>query len=192
MSERSSPLFHLEFLQKTREESKYKLKGKQELARVTIMSNTVTQQDWTVNIPRIIFSSLGSRVRTGGASIWSISWSSQIMLSSQRPYTNSSLSMGKMENQGGSSSWDAAYTQIKITIHKIKRHFYIEKNAWRMHCLYIKVKKCNSPWLSWLLFSRLEPEIKGILGMGGGVGGTIWELLLVRPEKLFFAIISLF
>lgn len=68
-----------------------------------------------LNIPRMMFSSLGSRVRTGGISKWSIDWSSQIMLSSQRPYTSSSLSMGKMENQGQSSSWEAVEEQTKPT-----------------------------------------------------------------------------
>jgi len=54
--------------------------------------------------------SLGLRVRTGGARKWGMAWSSQMMLSSQRPYTSSSLSMGKMENQGESSSWDTGDT----------------------------------------------------------------------------------
>ena len=59
-------------------------------------------------VPKMMFSSLGSRVRTGGDSKRSMAWSSQMMLSSQRPYNSSSLSMGKMENQGASSSWEAA------------------------------------------------------------------------------------
>lgn len=37
-------------------------------------------------------------------------------------------------------------------------------------------------WLSWLFLSRLELDMEEVLGMGGGVGGTSWELLLVRPE----------
>lgn len=123
VSERSSPLSHQEFLQ-NRQESRYKKKDKPELA-ASVTVNTVTQKDWNVKIPKMIFSSLGSRTRTGGVSIWSISWSSQMMLSSQRPYTNSSLSMGKMENQGGSSSWDAADEPNYITIHKIKGHLYV-------------------------------------------------------------------
>lgn len=53
------------------------------------------------------------------------------------------------------------------------------KLAWR---------KSYSPWLSWLLFSRLEPEIKGILGMGGGVGVTICKLLRARPGKVVVVI----
>lgn len=53
------------------------------------------------------------------------------------------------------------------------------KLAWR---------KSYSPWLSWLFFSRLEPEIKGILGMGGGVGVTICKLLLARPGKVIVVI----
>lgn len=136
VSERSSPLSHREFLQK-RQESRYKLEDKQELAGgVTV--NTVTQKDWNVKIPRMIFSSLGSRTRTGGMSIWSISWSSQMMLSSQRPYTNSSLSMGKMENQGGSSSWDAAEEPNDITIHRIKRHLYV---VCRAYSLWVSLKE---------------------------------------------------
>lgn len=66
-----------------------------------------------LNVPRMIFSSFGSSVMTGGTSMWSISWSSQMMLSSQRPYTSSSLSMGKIENQGQSSSCEAGNEQKK-------------------------------------------------------------------------------
>ncbi len=58
--------------------------------------------------------------------MWSISWSSQIMLSSQRPYTNSSLSMGKMENQGESSSWEAEEQQQQ----QKKDNTENEKLAW--------------------------------------------------------------
>lgn len=58
-----------------------------------------------------------------------------------------------------------------------------DKNVWCIHYLYSDWKS-NSPWLSWLLFSRLEPEIEEAFGMGGGVGVTNWELLLVRPVRL--------
>ncbi len=135
-----------------------------------------------LNIPRMIFSSFGSSVRTGGMSMWSISWSSQIMLSSQRPYTNSSLSMGKMENQGESSSWEAEEQQQKKDNTENEKLAWDKKKVWWTYYLYWDLK--NKPWLSWLFFSRLEPEIEEALGMGGGVGGTNWELLRVRPVRL--------
>lgn len=136
-----------------------------------------------LNIPKMIFSSLGSSVRTGGMSMRSISWSSQIMLSSQRPYTNSSLSMGKMENQGESSSREAVEGQQQIKINSENEKLAWDKKVWWIYYLNCDLK-INSPWLSWLFFSRLEPEIEEALGMGGGVGGTNWELLLVRPVRL--------
>lgn len=52
----------------------------------------------------LIIGLLGSSVKTGGSNSRGMAWASQMILSSQRPYTSSSLSMGKMEYQGLSSS----------------------------------------------------------------------------------------
>lgn len=50
-----------------------------------------------------------------------------MMLSSQRPYTNSSLSMGKMENQGQSSSCEAAVTETQINKKRTFKNIYNDK-----------------------------------------------------------------
>ena len=140
---------------------------------------------------------MGDRVRTGGESKRSMAWSSQMMLSSQRPYTSSSLSMGKMENQGASSSWEAAeehrggrIAQSRGPVTPASLHFGFPEDG-GAGLWYEKGTAAPSPargrpglavpWWSWLCLSRLDPESEGGLGMGGGVGGTSWELLLLRP-----------
>lgn len=122
VSAKSFPLFRLEFLKRRSSSGVNVRKMSREGAMVWKLIFGFRSK-----LPRMIFSSLGSSVRTGGMRRWSISWSSQMMLSSQRPYTNSSLSMGKMENQGQSSSCEAAVTETQINKKRTFKNIYNDK-----------------------------------------------------------------